>query len=149
MSTPRQAPSQFDWKGLAYGLLLTLIVAVPTLILEEDWHGKPMIDQGNHLWLIPATIVGAAFLGGGALIGRRKVRLADAVVQASVVGAAAIACLLIGAVVRRAGLGQNFPLAVVRLWVLASIAAVVLAAVGGALAVREPGSALSKRRDRR
>ena len=49
------------------GVIVTLALAAPTLVLEENWHGKPMIDQPGHLWIVPTIVVAAAFALGGAI----------------------------------------------------------------------------------
>ena len=51
------------------GLVLALGVATPTLVIEENWHGRPMIDQPGHAWVLPTLVVAAAFAVGGAVGG--------------------------------------------------------------------------------
>ena len=56
-------------RDVGFGLAFTLVVAVPTLVVAEDWHGRPMIDQGGFAWLVPAVlVVGASLVVGAALV---------------------------------------------------------------------------------
>ena len=52
------------WSDVTLCALLVLAVAVPTMAIEEDWHGSPMIDQPSHLWIVAAALVAGAFLVG-------------------------------------------------------------------------------------
>ena len=58
-------------RALVPSVALILVIAVPTMVVEEDWHGRPMIEQGNLLWLVPAAFVVLAFFLGGRLMGKR------------------------------------------------------------------------------
>src|ERR1700677_2111715 len=59
------------WTEIAVSTFLVLIVSIPVMVVEEDWHGRPMIDEGTYLWILPAFLVASAFLFGGALAGFR------------------------------------------------------------------------------
>ncbi len=115
------------------GLAVTLVVAVPTLAIEEDWHGRPMIDQPGHLWVIPTIVVAAAFALGGALGTRGIVELWRALWEGLVIGASAAGLLLLADVVRRALRDQAVSEAVLRLWVEGALLSVVMASLGGAV----------------
>ena len=67
------------WTDIVGSALLVLAVAVPTMIIEEDWHGRPMIDQSTHLWIIAACLVAGAFFIGGAVVAFRRPSAPDAV----------------------------------------------------------------------
>ena len=78
-----------------------LVVAIPAMIVEENWHGQPMIDEGTYLWLLPAFLVASAFLFGGALAGFRC--RSTAVAHAGAAASLAVAVLVLGALFRRIG----------------------------------------------
>jgi len=69
------------------------------MAVEEDWHGRPMIDGPTHLWIIAACLVAAAFLVGGAVAGRRRPSAAPE--HATAAASLAVAVLFVAAVLRR------------------------------------------------
>jgi len=108
---------------------LILVVAVPTMTVEEDWHGHPMIDQPTHVWLLAAGIVVVAFFIGGALAGYRRPSAAAA--QGAIVGVLAVGVLLFGASIRRLlVVHDGLPRAVVGLWCLGAIVSLVCTILG-------------------
>ncbi len=118
---------------LLAGIGVTLIVAAPTLVIEEDWHGRPMIDQPGHLWVVPALVVAAAFALGGALGARGLVELWRALWHGLLVGVVSAGLLFLADVVRRAMADQVTPRGVWRLWIEGVAVSVVLASLGGAV----------------
>ena len=60
------------WTEIALPTCLILVVAVPVMVVEEDWHGHPMIDESTHLWILPAALVTLAFFCGGGFAGFRR-----------------------------------------------------------------------------
>jgi hypothetical protein len=123
---------RFDWARAAVGLVVILIVSVPTLALEEDWHGTPLIDQPDHKWVLPAIVVAAAFVVGGVIAASRRRWWFDGALHGLVVGVVATAVLLAADVVRRHDLHKAANPGVFKLWVVAGIAASALGAIGGA-----------------
>ena len=115
------------------GLALTLVVAIPTMAVEEDWHGRPMIDQPNAGWAVPMVIVALAFAAGGALAARLERRVTGAVAQGAVVGLAAVAVLLAADAVRRAAGHETLPAGVVHLWIAAAAGSAFLAVAGAVI----------------
>jgi hypothetical protein len=112
-----------------------LIVSIPVMVVEEDWHGRPMIDEGTHLWILPAFLVASAFLFGGALAGFRSP--STAVAHAVPAASFALAILLLGAVLRRFWVvHEGVPIAVVYLWCLGIIGALMLSLIGSFLGRR-------------
>ena len=128
----RKVPA-FDWAHAAIGLVVTLVISVPTLALEENWHGAPLIDQPHHKWVLPAIVVAAAFVLGGVIAASRRRWWLDGSLHGLAVGVAATAVLLVADAIRRHGLHKAANPGVVRLWVVAAIAACLLGAIGGAL----------------
>ncbi len=123
------------WADIALPTCLMLIVSIPVMVVEEDWHGRPMIDQATHLWILPAFLVASAFLLGGALAGFRSpsTAMAHAVSAASF----ALAVLLLGAVVRRFWVvHEGLPNTVALLWCLGTIGALMLSVIGSSLGRR-------------
>lgn len=116
------------------GIATILLIGAPTLVVEEDWHGRPMLDQGGHLWVIPTLVVAAAFALGGVLAARGTPRLGDAAARGLVAGVAAAAVFLGADAVRRALRNQAVSPAVARLWVLATVLSVVIAGLAAASA---------------
>ncbi len=131
--TPHPRHARPVARRLLLGLLVTLVIAVPTLALEEDWHGRPMIDQPGHLWVGPTVVVALAFALGGALAARGLVELWRALLHGLFAGAGAAGLLLLADVVRRAVKGQALSEGVLRLWIEAALLSVVIASVGGAI----------------
>jgi hypothetical protein len=120
------------WAGVVLPACVVLAVSIPAMIVEEDWHGRPMIDEGTHLWILPALLVAASFLLGGALAGFRF--RSTAVAHAGAVAIFAVAVLVLGAMVRRFGVvHEGVPNAVVHLWILGALVALVLCVVGSLL----------------
>jgi len=112
--------------------IFVLLMSIPAMVVEEDWNGRPMIDERSHLWLIPAAIVVSAFLVGGILVGYR--RSSQALLHAMVMATVASGVLLAGALVRRLWLvGNGLPMAVLKLWFLGALCAGVLGEVGALL----------------
>ncbi len=134
--------------ALAPSIGITLAIAVPTLVVEEDWHGHPMIDQHNLLWVIPALVVALAFFLGGYHGGRHASSQSVLAVGAGVGGAAA-GFLVLAAYIRRSWiLGDTWWAGVIRLWIVATTIAIVIAIAGAGFgrrsavrsAIAEPAS---------
>lgn len=121
--------------GAGAGLVLTLVVAVPTLAFAEDWHGKPLIDQGGLAWLVPAVIVALAFAVGGAVAGRHGVSPGRALVEGLWVGVPGVVALLAADAVRRLVVNPTLPNGVIAYW-LEGAAAAIFFALAGAVAGR-------------
>jgi hypothetical protein len=120
------------WADVALSACLQLAVSVPTMAIEESWHGRPMIDQPSSLWLVAAGLVALAFLVGGAVAGYR---LPSApVVNGAVAATIAVAVLVVGALIRRFWfVHEGVPLAVAVLWCFGAAAALLLSAAGSEL----------------
>lgn len=131
-----QRSRRLHWGDIVVPVLVELAVSVPTLLIEETWHGRPMIDERSGLWLVPACIVGAAFLTGGAIAGYRR-RSTAAAVRATLAAALAVAALLLADLIRRFWLvHESLPGGVERLWYLGVAAALVLSAAGSQIGSR-------------
>jgi hypothetical protein len=118
-----------EWTEIALPTFLVLIVSIPVMVVEEDWHGRPMIDEGTYLWIVPAFLVASAFLFGGALAGFRSPP--TAVTHAALAASFALALLLLGAVLRRFFVvHEGLPIAVVYLWCLGILGALMLSLIG-------------------
>jgi hypothetical protein len=115
------------------GLVVTLVVTAPTLVIEENWHGRPMIDQPGHLWLLPTLVVAAGFALGGAVCARRTTELWRALFLGIIVGTVAAGALVVADVIRRAMHHQVLKAGVPRLWIEAALLSIVLASLGGAM----------------
>ena len=49
-SEGQSASASVPWPDAAIPAFLLLLLAVPTIVVEEDWRGWLMIEQPNHLW---------------------------------------------------------------------------------------------------
>jgi hypothetical protein len=124
------------WSDIAVPVLVELAVSVPTLLIEETWHGRPMIDERSALWVVPACIVAAAFLTGGAIAGYRR-RSTAAAITATSTATLAVAVLLAADLVRRFWLvHEKLPRGVERLWYLGVAAALMMSAAGSQIGSR-------------
>ena len=120
---------------LSAAVALILLVSVPTMVVEETWHGHPMIDQPSFLWVVPACLVAVSFLLGGAVIGH--FRPSSALRPAIGVGAIAVLVLVIAALCRRLWVvHEGVPGAVLRLWCIGAVAGFILSATGSFLGHR-------------
>jgi hypothetical protein len=123
------------WADVGLSAVLVLTVAVPTLAVEEDWHGRPMIDQATHLWLVAVCLVVGAFLIGGALAGYR--RPSAAVLHATTAALVAVVVLLLADVARRLWIvHEGVSLDVAHLWFFGVVGALVISAAGSQLGRR-------------
>jgi hypothetical protein len=120
------------WHSLSDAILVTLIIAGPTMLWEEWWRGQPMIDQKGNLWMVPAVIVTATYFLGGAIAGRHRRRPLGALVQGIALAVPTSLLLVIADVGRRLVAKKGFPIGVAGLW-LAAIAGTTVIAVLGAL----------------
>lgn len=118
--------------------LVVLVVCVPTMAVEEDWHGHPMIDQSSHLWIVFACIAAASFVGGGAFAGIRRPE--RAAVNATASSVLALVVLVAADLCRRLlVVHDGMPVAVVRLWLIGVLTALALSATGSLLGRRLAG----------
>jgi len=143
LASERESSSQkkrLSWLDVSLSALVVLVVTVPTMAVEEDWHGRPMIDQPSHLWLAAAMLVLAAFVAGGVIAGYR--RPATAATHATVAAVVAVAVLLLGAFARRHWfVHEDLPGSVVRLWCFGGAIAILVSAAGSQVGRRlAPGT---------
>jgi hypothetical protein len=123
------------WTGIAHPPCLILVVSVPVMVIEEDWHGHPMIDESTHLWILPAVLVAVAFFCGGALAGFR--RPSSAALSALAVASIALMVLLLCAVLRSLWVAhEGVPVPVIDLWCYGIIGTVILSLFGSLLGRR-------------
>jgi len=135
--THRSGPHRngLGWADIGISALLILVISVPTMAVEEDWHGRPMIDEPTHLWIIAACLVATVFLVGGMVAGHR--RPSAALEHATVAASLAVGVLFVAAILRRLWLvHEGVPVGVARLWCLGVVAALSLSAAGSLLGRR-------------
>lgn len=124
--------------GPLAGLATILVITVPTMVVAEDWHGRPMIDDAGWWWLLPGAVAVSGFFAGGAVYVRVGTQVssrgAGRPAWSTVVGAllgAVAAGLLVGADgVRRLLVNPTLPIAVVEYWVEAAAVGIALSALG-------------------
>ena len=123
------------WADIGTSALVILVISVPIMAVEEDWHGRPMIDEPTHLWIIATCLVAAAFLVGGVVAGHRRPSAAPE--HATAAASLAVTMLLVAAILRRLCLAhEGVPVGVVGLWCLGVVAAIFLSAAGSLLGRR-------------
>jgi hypothetical protein len=123
------------------GILVALVVAVPPLMIEEDWHGRPMLDQPGSFWIFPALVAALGLLLGGAVSGRRSMGAGRAGLLGAAIGLVTSAVLVAADLVRRAARHQSVPPAVAHLLVEAALVSILLGALGalGSYVANSPG----------
>jgi hypothetical protein len=120
---------QSIWADTRLPICLVLLISVPVMALEEGWHSRPMIDEESYLWILPAVLVAATFVFGGALAGFRCP--SSPVAHASAVASISLVILLLGAVFRRVWIvHEGTQNAVLFLWFLGVIGAFTLSMIG-------------------
>lgn len=135
MRARRRHWRKLHWADVLLSAALVLVVAVPTMVIEEDWHGRPMIDQHTYLWLAAAGLVAVAFAVGGLVAGYR--RPAAAATHAVAAATVAVAVLVMGAIARRLWVAhEDLPGVVAWLWCVGAAVALTLCAAGSLLGRR-------------
>jgi ABC-type multidrug transport system permease subunit len=129
--TSDQPPSSIQGNSLSNGLLIAIAIVGPTFLFAELWRGKPIIDQSGHWWLIPAFIMAAGFLIGASVAGQAEKSASAAIKQGASLASVTLVLTFLVDLVRRATLGQWISWAVIRLWVAAAAAALVVGGIGG------------------
>jgi hypothetical protein len=119
------------WESMLVGLFVSLVTVGPTFLLEETWHGAPLIDRGGALWVVPAAVMAIGFFVGGAIAGYEGARVQNALLRGLAVSFVTIVLAFLGDLVRRHALGQELQPAVAAYWVGAVAAALLVGALGG------------------
>jgi uncharacterized membrane protein YhaH (DUF805 family) len=126
------APPRWTARRFGLGVLVGLLVACPTFVIEEAAFGKPLIDHHRSAWwLFPAAIMALGFLVGGMIGGGRSRRPESAFVVGGLVAAVTVGLIFIADLLRRHTVGKPLNFGVERLWVLAAIGAIVVGGIGG------------------
>jgi hypothetical protein len=129
---PANPQYRHEWM-LGLGVVVGLAISCPTFLIEEFWHGKPLIDQGGIWWVLPAAIMALGFLLGGAIVGRHCRRAQSALWQGMLISAVTVWLIFIADLIRRHVLTQIVTHAVLKLWLVSALGAVVVGGVGGLL----------------
>jgi len=131
------------WSGPLAGAVTTLVVAIPAMVIAEDWHGRPMIDEGGAWWVLPAGVALLGFFAGGVVAARGRRSTARALAAGLVVGLVVTVVLVAADGLRRVMMNPTLSAGVVYLWLEAAAAATgvtLLGALCGALLdTQEPG----------
>jgi len=123
------------WSGPLAGAGTTLVVAIPAMVIAEDWNGRPMIDEGGAWWLIPAAFALLGFFAGGVVAARGRRNTARALAAGLVVGVAATVVLVAADGMRRVLVNPTLSAGVVYLWLEAAAAAIGVTMLGALCAV--------------
>ena len=126
-------------RTLGLGLLVGLLITCPTFLVEEFWHGKPLIDQRGIWWVVPAIVMAIGFLAGGAIVGRHCRRRESAYFQGALVGTVTVWIIFIADLIRRHAIGKGLYFGVGELWVVSAIGAIVAGGLGGLIGRRHSG----------
>jgi hypothetical protein len=127
----RETPQFWHWQSLSLGLFVALAIVGPTFLVEQTWHGAPLIDRGGLLWLIPSFVMAIGFFVGGMIAGHRRKGLKGALVHGLLVAALTIALAFAGDLARRYALGEGLPVAVLEYWIAAVAVSLVVGGLGG------------------
>ncbi len=120
------------WTDVITSASLALVISVPTMVVEEDWHGHPMIDQSTHLWIVAVFLVAGAFLAAGMVTAYHHP--ATGFRHATAGAGLALGVLVVAALGRRLFVAhENVPRAVLELWCAGVVACLVLTATGARL----------------
>jgi hypothetical protein len=119
------------WQSLSDGFLLSIVIVGPTFLFAELWRGKPLIDRGPSLWLLPAFIMALGFFVGGIIAGRHRRTPKGAMNQGFLVAALVIALIFLADMIRRLVLQQSISWGVIGYWAGATAAALLVGGLGG------------------
>lgn len=123
-------------RGLSAGLLVTLLVSGPILLIELNWRGAGLTAQPHYLWLAAFAAVALSFGVGGFLIGRAAGSTNAALGQAVALTLLSCGLLALAAVLRQLVVGGHFPHDTTYLWFVIEIGVLGWCACGGALVGR-------------
>ena len=137
------------WQSLSDGFLVSLIITGPTFLFAELWRGKPMIDQGGFLWLVPGLILAIGFFVGSTIAGRHRQNPRGAFNQGLLVAALTFVLLFIADLVRRFVLGQGMELTVLGYWAAAAVATLLVGGLGGVYGRHRTIKGLKRRQNNR
>ena len=112
------------------GIVVCLAIVGPTFWVEETWHGAPLIDRGDLLWLIPSVVMAFGFFLGGVIAGSRRRRVKVALWQGLAVSTATIGLIFVADLYRRHSVGKSLPAIVGEYWIGALLAAGLVSALG-------------------
>ena len=127
----RQTSQYWHWQSLGLGLFVALAIVGPTFLVEQTWHGAPLIDRGGLLWLIPGLVMAIGFYVGGMIAGHRRNGLKGALVHGLLVAGLTIALAFVGDLARRYALGEGLPVRVLESWIAAVAASLLVGGLGG------------------
>jgi hypothetical protein len=120
------------WADVVTSALLILAVAVPTVTIEEGWHGRPMIDLPAQSWIIALGLVAAAFFAGGVVVAFR--RPSKPIRYAAATAALAVGVLVVGTVSWSLFVvHEHVPGPLPRVWILGVIMAPMMSVTGSLL----------------
>ncbi len=117
-------------RSLSNGLIITLLVAGPTLLVEASWHGAPLYrtTQGQ----VALVLAAAGFFVGGAVAGQHRRRVSGALLQGLALAGLSLAVLSVAAVFRLAVLRAGVPHGSTVAWtLLGAVVLTVVACAGG------------------
>ncbi len=120
----------------AVAFLIGFAIVCPTFFIEEFWHGRPLIDQGGHRWVLPAIVMGLGFFVGGLIVGRRRRDVWNAFGHGLLVAAVIVGVTFIADLIRRDALGQVLTSSVEYLWFGAAALAIAVGGLGGVVGYR-------------
>lgn len=130
---PSQAspPRRLHYNSLGNGLIVTLVIAGPILLVEANWRGASLTHQPHKLWLLAGLGVAVAFFAGGMVAGRRRRRPEGALYQGLALAAMAWTALVVAAVFRLVVLLPGFPhLSTLVWWVVGIVVGTALSCAG-------------------
>jgi hypothetical protein len=124
-------PQFRHWQSLGDGIIVSLVIVGPTFLFEELWRGRPLIDRGGFLWVLPAAIMGIGFLIGGIIAGRHRRQRKGSFNQGVLAAAVTLFLIFIADMIRRAVLGEAVTIPVLGIWCAWAAGALIVGGLGG------------------
>jgi hypothetical protein len=119
--------------GIATGLVITLVVSGPILLVELNWRGAGVTDQPHYLWILAFAAVALSFVAGGFVTGRRADSSSEAFLGGIALALLSCGLLVVAAAVRQLIVDQHFPRSSTYLWFVIEVGVLVWCAAAGAL----------------
>ncbi len=128
---PPGPPTPLRWRSLGDGLLVSFLIAGPTLLAAFILR-----DQRLGGWIVLLPIAVAGVLVGGAIAGRHRRARRGAVRQGVVCGLLPATAIVLADGIRTSVLGQGLSTHTVALWVGVEVGSMVVAAIGALIGRR-------------
>ncbi len=131
ISGSSRLPTNLRWRSLSDGILVSFLVAGPSLLAAFILR-----DQRQKAWVALLGLAALGYLLGGAVAGRHRRAARGAVAQGVVCGLLTTTVIVIADVIRTAVLRHGISTHTLELWAGVEVGAMVVAAVGALIGRR-------------